>query len=117
MGQRITQENHRDRIGLQDVSSAGKQQRLAELAKEETFLNEVQDLALQFGPILWGRTKSSPSHHRPQQAQGQEEYDWDKEIDREMIRFYIRCWIVRHAAQDGWSVPRRGKGRIRAKSL
>jgi hypothetical protein len=94
-----------------------KQQRLTDLAKEETFSNEVQELADQYGPLLWGRTRSSPSRYRPQQAQGQGEYGWDRDADRDMIRFYIRCWIVRHAAQEGWPIPRIGKGRIQAKSL
>ena len=93
------------------------QQRLLDLAKEETFSNEVQELADHFGPLLWGRTQSSPSRYRPQQSQGQGEYDWDKHTDRDMIRFYIRCWVVRHAAQEGWPIPRKGKGRIRAKSV
>jgi hypothetical protein len=32
------------------------------------------------------------------------------------IRFYLKCWIIRQAAQNVLSIPRKGKGKIRARS-
>lgn len=35
--------------------------------------------------------------------------NWDKESDRDTIRYYLRCWITRYAVQT--PIPRKGKAR------
>jgi hypothetical protein len=62
------------------------------------------------GQTLWSRTnKIRPTLYGNQQAEIPDELNWDKESDRDTIRYYLRCWITRYAVQT--PIPRRGNAR------
>jgi hypothetical protein len=56
---------------------------LAGLAKPDVFLNEVEELELGYGQMLWGRARW-PTRYAPQQGDAPDELDYEKEEDREM---------------------------------
>jgi intein/homing endonuclease len=55
---------------------------LADLVKEETLAEQIQELEQSFGKLLWGRAKDQPSCYGEQGAIP-DELNWDKEADRD----------------------------------
>lgn len=55
---------------------------LADLVKENTFTDQVQELAQSYGHLLWGRAKDRPSRYEGQGAIP-DELNWDEDADRD----------------------------------
>ncbi|KAF2131629.1 hypothetical protein P153DRAFT_355372 [Dothidotthia symphoricarpi CBS 119687] len=83
-------------------------QLLAELAKENSFSEQLDELEVQYGHAVWGRTHDW-------QSQATDPFDWDREEDRKRIRFFLRCWIVGYAVRDTGTSSRKGKAKGKAK--
>ncbi|KAF2856065.1 hypothetical protein T440DRAFT_412903, partial [Plenodomus tracheiphilus IPT5] len=84
----------------------GMERLQADLAKDTTFSNDVQELARQYGTVIWGR----PSDSQERNDTGLDaalELTWDEESDRKRIMFYIRCWIVRLTMKVFSTTPRK----------
>ncbi|KAF2832935.1 hypothetical protein CC86DRAFT_376192 [Ophiobolus disseminans] len=85
---------------------------LIDLVKDGVFAAEVQELGETYGQKLWGGADSWPTMYGRQHSVFPQELSWDKEADQHTIRYYLRCWITRHAVQP--TMSRRGKGRANA---
>ncbi|KAF2714231.1 hypothetical protein K504DRAFT_488437 [Pleomassaria siparia CBS 279.74] len=80
-----------------------------ELLKKEALSQPVRDIAAKFGSRLWGRMARSHLLAPVPKTLYPAELYWDREKDRDVVEFYLRCWIIQRASRrirDGRRIPR-----------
>ncbi|KAJ4367326.1 hypothetical protein N0V83_006907 [Neocucurbitaria cava] len=88
----------------------------AHLANDDIFSDEIDDLERRYGQAIWGRAGPEKTLSFVEQGGVLEEFNWDDVKHREIVRFYVHCWIVSVVVGDVSSTPRKGKGKGKGKS-